>query len=763
MANRFDFQENKWHDLGAKTRLIEKSEKYQPAGYPMKSVPTFFILAAILLTFVLFPSDRIGAVTKPHSVSGGSSNFGCCTGTTGNVNSTGIVDLADLSALVSYLTGGGYVLPCPEEANVNGVGIVDLGDLSALVSYLTGGGYVLPACPFGTVTDIDGNVYKTVTIGTQVWMAENLKVTHYRNAKNLKVIHNPDDAIPNVTDGATWMSLTTGAYCDYNNDVNNAATYGRLYNWYAVTDSRNIAPVGWHVPTDAEWQTLIDYLGGDAVAGGKMKEAGFAHWSSPNTGATNESGFTALPGGSRLGGDYYLLGFDAAYWSSTESGSDNAWWRYLVYDYSDIRRSNGPNKHNGFSVHCVMDDVPILTTTPVSAITQTTAECGGTITSEGVAAVTARGVCWSTNPTPTVTDNITSDGTGTGSFISSITGLTAGTPYYVRAYATNSAGTGYGNIQSFTTLENNTIPLLTTATVSAITWTTAECGGTITSDGGATVTARGVCWSTNPTPTVADNTSTDGTGTGSFTSSITGLTAGTPYYVRAYATNSVGTGYGNIQSFTTASSSGTVTDIDGNVYQTVTIGTQVWMAENLKVTHYRNGDPIPNVTDDATWAGLTTGAYCNYDNDVDNVATYGSLCNWYAVTDSRNIAPVGWHVPTDAEWKQLEMTLGMSQAQADATGWRGTTEGGKLKEAGTTHWNSPNTGATNQSCFSALPGGFRDQAGTYSDIGLSALFWSSTEFSSYYAWYRLLYDVYSDVCRYYVNKEGGFSVRCVKD
>ena len=150
---------------------------------------------------------------------------------------------------------------------------------------------------------------------------------------------------------------------------------------------------------------------------------------------------------------------------------------------------------------------------------------------------------------------------------------------------------------------------------------------------------------------------------------------------------------------------GTVTDIDGNTYQTVKIGDQWWMAENLKVTCYRNGDAIPNITDGTTWASLSTGAYCEYNNDINNVATYGRLYNWYAVTDSRNIAPAGWHVPSDAEWKQLEMYLGMSQSEADATGWRGTDEGGKLKEVGTMHWNSPNTGATNESGFTALPGG----------------------------------------------------------
>ncbi len=209
---------------------------------------------------------------------------------------------------------------------------------------------------------------------------------------------------------------------------------------------------------------------------------------------------------------------------------------------------------------------------------------------------------------------------------------------------------------------------------------------------------------------------------------------------------------------------GTVTDIDGNVYQTVQIGDQLWMAENLKVTHYRNGDAITNVTDATEWSNLSTGAYCNYDNDANNTATYGRLYNWYAVNDSRNIAPEGWHVPTDEEWKQLELYLG--QTDADDMGWRGTDEGGKLKESGTVHWNSPNTGATNEIGFSALPGGDRnDYDGPYYDMGTTAYFWSSTEYEddSTHAWVRTLHFQNSGVHRGYSSKQAGFSVRLVRD
>ncbi|MBL7124087.1 MAG: fibrobacter succinogenes major paralogous domain-containing protein, partial [Actinobacteria bacterium] len=195
------------------------------------------------------------------------------------------------------------------------------------------------------VTDIDGNVYHTVTIGTQVWMVENLKVTHYRNG----------DPIPNVTDGTQWESLKTGAYCSYNNDVNNAITYGSLYNWYAVNDSRNIAPEGWHVPTNAEWETLEMYLGG-SVASGKMKETGITHWNSPNTGATNESGFTALPGGYRdYYGPFYLIGYDGFWWSATKSSDPYTWHRLLSYDSSSIGRYGSFSGELGCSIRCLRD------------------------------------------------------------------------------------------------------------------------------------------------------------------------------------------------------------------------------------------------------------------------------------------------------------------------------------------------------------------------------------------------------------------------
>lgn len=197
-----------------------------------------------------------------------------------------------------------------------------------------------------TVTDIDGNTYQTVRIGDQWWMVENLKVTHYRNG----------DPITNVTGGLEWVQLeqlTTGAYCNYNNDENNVATYARLYNWYAIDDSRNIAPEGWHVPSDTEWQILVDYLGGVAVAGGKMKETGTTHWMSPNTDATNESGFFALPGGHRSS-DFLGIQRHGGWWSSTEYDTWSAQNLYLVYDSRNVTLIRDA-KWYGLSIRCIRD------------------------------------------------------------------------------------------------------------------------------------------------------------------------------------------------------------------------------------------------------------------------------------------------------------------------------------------------------------------------------------------------------------------------
>jgi uncharacterized protein (TIGR02145 family) len=402
--------------------------------------------------------------------------------------------------------------------------------------------------------------------------------------------------------------------------------------------------------------------------------------------------------------------------------------------------------------------IPTLTTTAAGSITLTTASSGGNITADGGSAVTARGVCWTITASPTILNSKTTDGTGTGTFTSSLTGLLPGTVYHIRAYATNTTGTAYGIDVSFTTAAVG-VPVLTTSPITLIDLTSATSGGTISSDGGGAITANGVCWATTTTPTTADSKTTDGTGTASFVSNLISLSTGTTYYVRAYATNSAGTGYGNQVIFNTN-------------YKTVTIGTQVWMAENLKTILYNDNTAIPLITDNGLWVAATGPAYCWMNNDATTYKPlYGALYNWFAVNTGK-LCPAGWKVPSDADYMTLESFLLMASGTADgqlgAWGWRGTDQGSQMKS--TSGWNAGN--GTNTSGWSALPGGYRYGAsGVFNNVGDLSYWWTSDDGGSLVnATYRRLDGVdpvtlvpITQVYRGGVLKQAGKYVRCVKN
>ena len=301
------------------------------------------------------------------------------------------------------------------------------------------------------------------------------------------------------------------------------------------------------------------------------------------------------------------------------------------------------------------------------------------------------------------------------------------------------------------------IPDVVTSAITSLTKTSAISGGNITSEGGSAVTARGVCWSATPDPTVDLATkTTDGTGTGTFTSSVTGLTSGTTYYLRAYATNSTGTGYGDNVIFRTYDPDA-ISDIDGNYYNTLTIGTQTWTAENLKTTKLNDGSDIQLVTDIAQWSTLTTPGYCWYNNDVSNKGIYGRLYNWYA-TATGKLCPSGWHVPSNSEWITLEEYVGGASIA-----------GQKLKEAGTEHWTSPNTG-TNETGFTALPGGYRHGFSDYAAINTAGVWMTSTlttDAGKTIPWNVSMRNDYNGLDHNTTSvtdgKQDGYSVRCVKD
>jgi uncharacterized protein (TIGR02145 family) len=246
-----------------------------------------------------------------------------------------------------FLNNGSFIIiPGISEANNNGDGTT-----TGTTLHTCGAPNVHnPDLTYGSMIDQEGNVYKTIVIGTQEWMAENLNTSVYRNG----------DAIPTNLDNPTWQNTTSGAWAYYNNDVSYACPYGKLYNWYACADARQLCPVSWHVPSDAEWTVLTDYLGGAGIAGGKMKTTGISEaatglWYSPNQSATNSSGFSGAPeGGRSIFGGYDNIGDYGNWWSSSEYDAFIAWYRYLDYNYGSAGRYY-VLKRNGFSVRCLRD------------------------------------------------------------------------------------------------------------------------------------------------------------------------------------------------------------------------------------------------------------------------------------------------------------------------------------------------------------------------------------------------------------------------
>lgn len=511
--------------------------------------------------------------------------------------------------------------------------------------------------------DASGNYYPIVKIGSQTWMADNLKTTKYRTG----------DDIVNFTNSSDWSMFPIGALCNYDNNEALGGVYGKLYNWYAVSDSRNIAPQGWHIPSDAEWTSLTTQLGGMDVAGAKLKETGVLRWNNPNTGAINESGFTAIPAGNRGNGNgtFAEMGTGAFWWTSTPQTDVYGYFRSIGYSSSGVGRS-GSAKVNGLSVRCIKD---------------------------------------------------------------------------------------------------GELPTITTAVPGTIAYTTAISGGNIISDGGAAVSARGVCWSKTNNPTIADNKTIDGDGTGLFTSVVTGLDINSTYYVRAYATNNAGTAYGESIIFNSLPyDSEVVTDVDGNIYHSITIGTQKWMVENLKTTKYRNGDVIG--TTSYLYSSLTSAVEPKYQwayegNEAD-VSIYGRLYTWHTVADNRNIAPAGWHVATDAEWATLQNYLISNGYNHDKT-----TVGNKIAKSMCTTklWNTSDVTGTasfemyknNASGFSMVPNGYRGYDGYFYIKGIGSNTWTSTTESATTAIMRGCGYNVPDLGRNTSNKNYGFAVRCMKN
>ena len=818
----------------------------------------------------------------------------------------------------------------------------------------------LPSTPCGTTVTYEGKTYNTVQIGNQCWFKQNLNVGTRINGSQTQQNNGIKEK-----------------YC-YNDLESNCNIYGGLYQWNEIMQflttpgAQGICPTGWRIPASAEWNALSTYLGGYSVAGGKMKSPGITAdgtglWLTPNTGATNESGFTGLPGGGYLPGQFFDLTKTGEFWSSTDLTTVGANTGHLYYYDANFAAGGNPSgKTTGFSGRCVREagaaaSAPTVTTTAVTGITQTTATSGGNVTADGGLPVTTRGVCWGTASNPAVTGNHTTDGNGTGVFTSSLTNLTAGTTYYVRAYATNGAGTYYGSNVSFSTLagpgcgntftinhaagtvapvnksvtystvsnvpgepskcwvtsnlgsdhaatafiddteasagwywqfnrkqgykhdgtnripnyawtfvsENSdwiaandpcaaelggtwriptavewtnvnlagnwdggndpwtsllklhgagylthsdatlafrgqeglfwcrqqtgdlyagsldlyvgssgitdsykaeghslrcvrdgsgtpTVPTVTTSAATSIGLNSAVSGGNVTSDGGASVTARGVCWSTASNPTNMGSHTTDGSGAGVFVSNITGLAMNTLYYIRAYATNIVGTAYGTELSFTTLSPPpcGSSITIDHGagavapVIKTVTYGTvanipgeltKCWITSNLGADHQAIA------VDDATEA--SAGWYWQFNRKqgykhdgttrTPNTTWISSIIetsDWTASNDPCTLEiGGGWRIPTTTEWTNI-----------DASGnW--------------VNWNGP----WNSGLKLHVAGYLLNTNGSLLSRGVFGWYWSSSQFSSDFGWLFYFRSGASSVLN--SNKTLGCNLRCTKE
>lgn len=400
----------------------------------------------------------------------------------------------------------------------------------------------------------------------------------------------------------------------------------------------------------------------------------------------------------------------------------------------------------------------------------------GEILSAGESGISSYGFVWSKEPGPSLESGWNIDmgeAYSPGIFQYTIRQLTAATTYYVRAYAIGDGTVTYGEERSFTTSEMD-VPAVITFGVYDYTATGAFSGGNITDDGGGTVAASGICWSTHRFPDLKDTHTDEGGGHDSFESYLTSLASYTVYYVRAYATNEVGTGYGQEVAFRTLWDESPVTDTDGNEYPTVQIGDQVWMAMNLRVTRYADGMAIDLVETAEEWAALEVdaAAYAFYENQT-NPELYGALYTWGAATRNQataettaavqGVCPDGWHIPADDEWKALEVELGMTQLTANEDEWRGYEEGGMLKLAGTEFWDEPNEMATNESGFSAAPAGIRNTGGIFSARGDYTVFWTASGVEADAAWVRALHTMRGEIKRETVTRKAGYSVRCIKN
>jgi uncharacterized protein (TIGR02145 family) len=646
-----------------------------------------------------------------------------------------------------------------------------------ITSYTTPTETIGPVRVPGSDSDHDGLVnfqghdYKYKTFVNQTWMIENLAYLPEVNPA----------ASTSSSDKRYYIYGFNGSDVTEAKKTENYKIYGAMYNWTAASEGvqssstdpigvQGICPTGWHLPSNKEWVDLWENLTkvkakrdsailADAVAKGAKvydNRQFIGDFAMPGF-----NQFRNTQGGFLLNDSikFHSAGEVENYWSSTS--------RILVD--KGIRVSDA-GKESGFPVRCIKGPaLPLVSTEEAIDITETAAKLCGTIPSDGGAPVLSRGICWNTIGMPALSDNNATNGTGTGAYNCPVIGLKAGTIYFTRAFATNSAGTTYGAQKQFKTTGKAALATVLTVKVGDILGTSASANGNITALGGDSVSIRGVCWNTKKKPTIANSVVIDRSGKLNFVCYAAGLTPLTTYYLRAFATNSSGTAYGEEQQFTTGAATvdGSF-DYKGRTYTYTTIGTQTWMSENLAWLPTVSSFTVGSNDKPFYYVYGYEGSNVDSAKATENYKKYGVLYNWKAATTA---CPTGWHLPGQEEMNIFTDYLTnygygrggygnrIAKSLASTTGWERSIYPGTVG-------NEP--GTNNQSGFNAIPGGqcYSLPVGVSTNIGKGSIFWSATENlrDPVYGFSLVLF--YSrDIATPYPNadKKNGFSVRCLKD
>jgi uncharacterized protein (TIGR02145 family) len=616
---------------------------------------------------------------------------------------------------------------------------------------------------FIACTDGDGNNYPAVKIGTQTWMAENLKTTKL----------NEETEIPNISDSIQWGNMTASAYCWSRNNISNKDTYGALYNWYTVNTGK-LCPNGWHVPTYPEWDTLMTLLGGDSIAGVSLKETGIAHWNIASE-ATNESGFTALGSSGRsYDGTFGSIGISGFWWSSSEYSLTDALSRNMMSSSNSVGNYYTSEKY-GFSVRCLegqpQKEMSVEEAFPgVHGVHQDFIINQDTLTVEKIKdKYVFQGDIILTEDQ---LNSVSNKGAGLNSFIKR---WDCCVYYKINSNLIYRKGAIMAAIQAWeaSTPSLKFIERTTEKNYIEFYWDKDGCASYLGMIGGkqeiwiadwaktgnimheighaiglihehSRIDRKNYVYilDQNIDPNAVDNFGKIST---TYLSSNFDFNSIMLYDSYAFSKNGLptilkndGSTFPSNRKFLSIDDinvvkpmykNDSVKDIDGNAYRIIKIGNQQWMGANLKTLHYNDGEAIRLVTDPDEWELLRLNdsedpfyTWYNYAKDT-YIKTYGALYNWFAVNTGK-LCPIGWHVPDNAEWSTL-------------TGFAGGPEvaGDKLKMTGPLQYLGyggplwiPNTGATNEFCFSALPGGLASSLfGPGEDMGGGGYWWSSSE------------------------------------